>query len=225
MKYSHTFKSRIILTLIFLLITLPINNINAAIISGNNTGSLSEDVDPDNNNLLETSGRLSVTDSDEGEAFFVDEEIYSNVGRLNLFRSGYWYYSADNTQSVIQNLAHGQTLTDSLTISSIDGTMQNIVITIHGANEAQHTNGISLSWVAPAMREDNSPLSLSKIAGYIIYYGTAPEDYTKSVRINDSSATTHTIENISTGTYYFVITTVDTEGRESLYTPEIIKTL
>jgi hypothetical protein len=103
--------------------------------------------------------------------------------------------------------------------------MQNIVITIHGANEAQHTNGISLSWVAPAMREDNSPLSLSKIAGYIIYYGTAPEDYTKSVRINDSSATTHTIENISTGTYYFVITTVDTEGRESLYTPEIIKTL
>lgn len=74
---------------------------------------------------------------------------------------------------------------------------------------------IKLSWVAPSAREDNKPISLSEIAGYKIYYGTIPNDYPNSVDINDGSADSYTFKSFSTGTYYFTLTTYDTEGRES----------
>ena len=80
---------------------------------------------------------------------------------------------------------------------------------------------VSLSWVAPAEREDNAALSLSEIASYKIYYGSTQGQYTNSVAINDSTATGHTFTSFSSGTYYFVITTIDTDGRESQHSAEV----
>lgn len=79
----------------------------------------------------------------------------------------------------------------------------------------------SLSWTAPAEREDNQPLSLSEIAGYRIYYGTAQGDYQNEIDVNDGSAEGYTFSDLPKGTYYIVVTTYDTDGRESLYSPEI----
>ena len=76
---------------------------------------------------------------------------------------------------------------------------------------------ITLSWVAPAEREDNSALSLSAIAGYKVYYGTTQGQYSDSVAISDSTAVAYTLTGLPAGTYYFVVTTIDTEGRESQY--------
>ena len=76
---------------------------------------------------------------------------------------------------------------------------------------------ITLSWVAPAEREDNSALSLSAIAGYKVYYGTTQGQYSDSIAINDSTAVAYTFNGLPAGTYYFVVTTIDTEGRESQY--------
>jgi hypothetical protein len=79
----------------------------------------------------------------------------------------------------------------------------------------------SLTWVAPSEREDNSPISLSEIAGYRIYYGTAPGDYQYEVEINDAYNDVADI-NLLQGTYYAVITTVDVDGRESVFSEEVI---
>ncbi len=50
------------------LVTVTINGIqDMAVISGTDTGGVTEDVDPNNNGLLEASGRLVVTDADAGE--------------------------------------------------------------------------------------------------------------------------------------------------------------
>ena len=87
------------------------------------------------------------------------------------------------------------------------------------------TINVNLSWVAPAEREDNTALSLSEIARYKIYYSLTQGQYTNSVVINDSTATGHTFTSFSSGTYYFAITTIDTEGRESKYSPEVIKSI
>lgn len=76
---------------------------------------------------------------------------------------------------------------------------------------------VSLSWTAPLEREDNQPISLSDIAGYKIYYGNTEGNYDKSIDINDGIAEGHTVENLASGTYYFVVTTYDTDGRESRY--------
>jgi hypothetical protein len=80
---------------------------------------------------------------------------------------------------------------------------------------------VSLSWVAPAEREDNTPLSLSEIAGYKLYYGTKQGQYTKSIDINDSTAQNFTFTDLVAGTYYIAVTTYDTDGRESQYSSEV----
>jgi hypothetical protein len=92
------------------------------------------------------------------------------------------------------------------------------------ANNVDETNtaaNIGLSWVAPVAREDNAPIALSEIAGYKIYYGTTQGQYPHSLTINDGTATGYTFNSFATATYYFVLTTIDTEGRESQYSPEI----
>jgi len=93
------------------------------------------------------------------------------------------------------------------------------------SDENAVTTNIALSWVAPVAREDNSPLSLSAIAGYKIYYGTTPGQYPNSANINDGSATSYIFNNFSSATYYFVVTTIDVDGRESQYSSEVIFTI
>jgi len=198
---------------------------NPAIISGTNTGSVTEDVDPNNNNLLEVSGKLNITDPDAGEAAFIATTFNGNYGGLTINTAGNWSYATINTQAAIQNLTTGATLTDSVTISSIDGTTHTIIITIFGVDENTTTANITLSWVAPVAREDNSALSLSAIAGYKIYYGTTPGQYPNSASINDGSATDYVFNDFSSATYYFVVTTIDTDGRESQYSSEVIFTI
>ena len=192
-----------------------------AIISGINTGSVTEDIDPNNNNLLEVGAKLNITDPDAGEAAFIANTISGNYGSLVIDTAGNWNYAASNSQAVIQNLATGATLIDSLTVSSVDGTTHTITISIIGVDENIATANITLSWVAPAAREDNSALPLSAIAGYKIYYGTTPGQYPNSTTVNDGSATGYTLNNLSSATYYLVVTTIDTSGRESQYSTEI----
>ncbi len=79
----------------------------------------------------------------------------------------------------------------------------------------------SLNWVAPSEREDNTPISLSEIAGYRIYYGTAPGDYQYELEISDAYNDVIDISLLQ-GTYYAVITTVDVDGRESVFSEEVI---
>ena len=83
----------------------------------------------------------------------------------------------------------------------------------------------ALSWTAPSEREDNSALSLSEIASFRIYYGTKAGDYQNQIEINDSSATQGQLAGLASGTYYVVVTAVDTDGRESLYSSEVVITI
>jgi len=194
----------------------------AAVISGTDNGSVTEDYDPDADNLLEIGGKLNITDSDTGEAAFIATTHNGDYGNLTIDATGSWNYAANNNHTVIQNLTSSDSLKDHLTISSVDGTTHTVVITIIGADEVVNTVAdVSLSWVAPSEREDNTGIDLSEIAGYKVYYGTTQGDYTSSIDINDHTAVGHTFNNFSAGTYYFVVTTFDTEGRESQYSSEV----
>jgi VCBS repeat-containing protein len=155
------------------------------------------------------------------EAAFINSTVTGTYGSLTINATGNWNYAASNSQSLIQNLNTGATLTDSMIVSSIDGTRQNIVITIHGTDETGTSADIVLSWTAPAEREDNSALTLSEIAGYKVYYGSDPGQYTNNVSINDATATGYTFTDFPADTYYFAVTTIDTDDRESQYSTEI----
>jgi len=110
------------------------NTNDAAIIAGTDTGAVQEDISVNTNNIS-TTGTLSITDVDTGEASFTAETITGSYGDLSINTSGDWTYTADNTQAVIQALDSGEFLTDTLQISSVDGTTHNVVLTINGSDD------------------------------------------------------------------------------------------
>ncbi|WP_257253687.1 VCBS domain-containing protein, partial [Endozoicomonas sp. SESOKO3] len=119
-------------------IVITIHGTNdAALITGTDTGSVTEDAGIN----LSTSGSLSVTDVDGGENSFTAETITGTYGSLTIDGSGNWSYSASNSQSAIQALGDGDSLTETVTVKSLDGTTHDIVITINGTNDAAVITG------------------------------------------------------------------------------------
>ena len=172
-------------------IVITINGTNdAAVISGTETGAVTED----SAGTLITSGTLSVSDADSGEAAFTAETVSGNYGSLTIDESGNWSYSADNSQNAIQSLGDGDQLTDTLTVQSADGTTHNIVITINGTNDAAVISGTETG----AVTEDS--------AGTLITSGTL------SVSDADSGEAAFTAETVS-GNYGSL--TIDESGNWS----------
>ena len=59
------------------------------------------------------------------------------------------------------------------------------------------------------------------IAGYRLYYGTAPHTFTE--RIDVGNAVTATVSDLSGGTvYFFAVTAYNTAGAESLFSNGVI---
>jgi hypothetical protein len=81
----------------------------------------------------------------------------------------------------------------------------------------------TLSWQAPTQRSDGT--ALTNLAGYRIRYGTASSSYPNQVQIANPGVTTYTIGNLPPGTYYFVATAYDTDGRESEFSGVVSKTI
>jgi T1SS-143 domain-containing protein len=85
---------------------------------------------------LITQGDLTVSDVDHDQSIFVAQASTSAYGAFTLNAAGHWTYSADNSNPAIQALAAGKTLTDTFMVSSVDGTTQQLTITINGTNDA-----------------------------------------------------------------------------------------
>ena len=73
-------------------------------------------------------GALTIADDDAGEASFSAGTVTGSYGSLTIDASGAWTYEADNTQTAIQQLGTGDTLTDTLQVTAQDGSTQDIVI-------------------------------------------------------------------------------------------------
>lgn len=72
----------------------------------------------------------------------------------------------------------------------------------------------TLTWTPPTENTDGSPLV--DLAGYIVYWGTAPGDYTSSATLSNPGLTSYVVENLASGrTYYFATTAYNGGGLES----------
>ena len=91
---------------------------------------------------------------------------------------------------------------------------------------------VLLSWKAPSGRADNvTSITLNEIAGYNIYYKTATGNYNDQapIYIDDSNNVANVQVRVrakdiplQSGTYSVVVTTIDIEGRESVFSdPEV----
>ena len=65
-------------------------------------------------------------------------------------KAGAWTYTLDNANSVVQALNVGDTLTDTFTVTTIDGTPKVVTVTIHGANDAAIISGTTTGSVIEA---------------------------------------------------------------------------
>ena len=97
------------------------------------TGSVTEDVSVVSGNLM-ASGTVGATGGDEGEDRFMTTPVTGSVGSLTITADGAWTYTALNSDSKIQGLGAGETLTDTLRVTSADTvTTTTVTITINGA--------------------------------------------------------------------------------------------
>ena len=123
-----------------------------------------------------------------------------------------------------QIVAPAMTATYTLTCRG-DGGSASDSVTVTVNQPPPSSQDISLSWIAPAEREDGDPISMAEIAGYRVYYGTVPGNYTNDVIITDSNTMQVTLTGLAPGTYYIVVTTYDTDGRESGYSQVITRSI
>jgi hypothetical protein len=79
---------------------------------------------------------------------------------------------------------------------------------------AAQTGSATLTWTAPTANTDGSPVQL---AGYRVYYGGSPGNYNFSTSITNPGALSHTVNDLTTGTWYFVVTAFGRNGNESAY--------
>src|SRR5207244_2513065 len=93
----------------------------------------------DGSGNLTTGGALTIADVDQGQSTFVAQAgtAGSNgYGTFTLAANGAWTYSAADSQAAVQQLGAGQSLTDSFTAVSFDGTASQLVtVTIYGTND------------------------------------------------------------------------------------------
>ena len=114
-------------------------------------------------------------------------------------------------------------ITSNISISVTDGFSEAVYlsdfsITVESASA-------TLSWVAPTTRTDSTPLPLSEIKGYRIYTGTASNNLTLLIDINDSSITEYTETGLPAGTYYYAVTAYTQFGTESSFSTVASKTI
>ena len=121
------------------------NGNSAAVISGTTTGSVLEagGTSPD------TPPRPALsTDVDKTPSTFTTvgspAASESGYGTFTMTAAGVWTYTLDNANSTVDALGVGDTLNDTFTVPTVDGTAQVVTITIHGSSDADPND--STAW-------------------------------------------------------------------------------
>ncbi|GAL11174.1 probable RTX [Vibrio astriarenae] len=143
--------------------TMNLAAVNDAASFTGDSGSITEDTSLHHNvhvtgaspttNALECTGHLVVSDIDgQGEAALdLNGQQYLNhngsYGHFIVSSNGTWAYVADNDNQQIQDLDNGQTLTDSVEVTSKDGTKHSITVTINGTTDKPVLHSLSDSGI------------------------------------------------------------------------------
>jgi VCBS repeat-containing protein len=217
--------------------TIAINGTNdAAAISGTTTGSAIEagGVANATHGPLTTTGTLTDTDVDNTPNTFtaVSSPTASagGHGTFTMTADGVWTYALNDADSAVQALNVGDTLTDTFTATTVDGTAQVVTVTIHGSNDAAVISGITTGSVIEASCDrhgtptatgtltdtdvDNAPNTFTPVdsptasdSGYGTFTMTA--DGVWSYALDNANSTVQALNFCDTLTDTFAVTTID----------------
>lgn len=123
-------------------VTLTVGPVNdPAVIAGDTDGEVFED------GVLVASGNLTVADIDSPETFVVQTGVATAYGTFSIDAAGAWQYDLDTANTAVDDLDDGETLTDSITVASADGTTATVSITIDGTTDAFSLSGQNAGFV------------------------------------------------------------------------------
>lgn len=82
----------------------------------------------------------------------------------------------------------------------------------------------TLHWSAPTTRIDNTAASLSSIQSYRLYFGPSANYTPNFINIKGGTTTQYKV-TLPSGSYYFRISAIDTDGYEGMRSAALQKTL
>src|SRR5882672_11019 len=218
-------------------VTVTIDGTNdAAIISGTTAGSVIEaggvaNAAPD---TPTATGTLTDTDVDNTPNAFtaVSSPTASadGYGSFTMTAAGVWTYTVDNANSAVQALNVGNTLTDTFTVTTVDGTAKLVTVTINGANDAAIISGTTTGSVIEAgyaahgtpsatgtltdIDVDNTPNTFTAISsptasagGYGTFTMTAAGAW--AYTLNEANSVVQALNVCDTLTDTFTVTAID----------------
>ncbi|WP_217629873.1 VCBS domain-containing protein, partial [Shewanella colwelliana] len=183
-------------------VTVTINGTDdKAVIAGTSTASVTEDKDL-YQGLLRVDGALTATDADSGEAQFNAESLQGQFGTLSIDSNGHWTYTADNSQAVIQGLKSGESLTDTVLVHSVDGTSQQVTVTINGTDDKAVIAGTSTASVTEdkdlyqgQLRVDGALTATDADNGQAQFQATSLQGQFGTLSIDSNGHWTYTADN------------------------------
>ena len=85
--------------------------------------------------------------------------------------------------------------------------------------QAYSFGSVTVSWTPPTQNTDGT--ALTNLAGYRLYWGRQPTNYTNSIGIMNPGISAYVVENLASGTYYFAATAINSSGVESDPSPGV----
>jgi putative Ig domain-containing protein len=98
-------------------------------------------------------------------------------------------------------------------ISVSDGTHSAALTAFSISVTAATAESVTLSWTPPSTNSNGTPVS--DLAGYRIYYGTSAASLTTVITVNGADDTNQVIKNLTSGTWYFAVTSFNSDKIES----------
>lgn len=106
----------------------------------------------------------------------------------------------------------------SVTDGSSTATLPAFTINVGGGS-----GSAKLAWQAPTVDTDGSPLT--DLEGFVIKYGQAASSLNASVTVGSPSTTSYTVQNLSSGTWYFAVLAYAADGSQSVLSNVVSKTI
>ncbi len=170
-------------------------------VSGN---VLNNDTDADNDTLTVVNVR--------GQAANVGTNVTGNYGTLRINANGGYTYTLDNSNSTVNALDNGETLTDSFSYTASDGRANNstsLVVTINGTTDngapvavndsrsinEDGTNPVSGNVLSNDTDPNNDELTVTRVEGSAGNVGSTINGTYGTIRINSTGTYQYTLNN------------------------------
>ncbi|HUN71697.1 MAG TPA: putative Ig domain-containing protein [Steroidobacteraceae bacterium] len=92
-------------------------------------------------------------------------------------------------------------------------------ITVPSQGAALPPSAVTIAWTPPT--ENTNGSTLTNLAGYHIYYGTTQSNLSKVVSITNPGVASYVLSDLTSGTWYFALTSINSQGVESARSPVV----